>query len=237
MAYGNGNTPWGLRAWGSLSAAPFNASFFQIFPIASQYNAAVGGTNPNALANGIFSGDPVCMGADGTIKLAQASVEPAIATLGTNSAIMGVFVGCTYIDPNTSDTRYGAWINGTVVKVGTVARAMVLVDPNVIYDIQSNNAGGVPATSEFDNANWAYGAGNAQINQSGVTLGNQFAGSIVNSNNYPLKIWNYVQAGAQVSTSPYSQYVNSGWSIAYNNLLVSINTHALRAGTVGGTGA
>ena len=115
-------TPYGLKAVNHIGGTPYAGST-RLFPIASGY-----GTN-------IYNGSVVAIVAAGTIEI--------VTDLGNNAdqfpaGVIGVFVGCTYTDPNL----------GTVVfrnnfPTGTVAddiQAYVIDDPDVIFQAQADGA-------------------------------------------------------------------------------------------------
>tara|TARA_R100001480_G_scaffold18773_1_gene28267 strand:- start:1903 stop:2508 length:606 start_codon:yes stop_codon:yes gene_type:complete len=115
-------SPYGLKAVNHIGGTPYAGST-RLFPIASGY-----GTN-------IFNGSVVQIVAAGTIEI--------VTDLGNNAdqfpaGVIGVFVGCTYTDPNL----------GTVVfrnnyPTGTVAddiKAYVIDDPDVVFQAQADGA-------------------------------------------------------------------------------------------------
>jgi hypothetical protein len=115
-------SPYGLKAVNHIGGTPYAGST-RLLPIASGY-----GTN-------IFNGSVVQIVAAGTIEI--------VTDLGNNAdqfpaGVIGVFVGCTYTDPNL----------GTVVfrnnyPTGTVAddiKAYVIDDPDVIFQAQADGA-------------------------------------------------------------------------------------------------
>ena len=115
-------TPYGLKAVNHIGGTPYAGST-RLFPIASGY-----GTN-------IYNGSIVAIVAAGTLEI--------VTDLGNNAdpfpaGVIGVFVGCTYTDPNL----------GTVVfrqnfPTGTVAddiQAYVVDDPDVIFMAQADAA-------------------------------------------------------------------------------------------------
>ena len=115
-------TPYGLKAVNHIGGTTY-AGYTRLFPIASGY-----GTN-------IYNGSVVAIVAAGTIEI--------VTDLGNNAdqfpaGVIGVFVGCTYTDPNL----------GTVVfrnnfPTGTVAddiQAYVIDDPDVIFQAQADGA-------------------------------------------------------------------------------------------------
>ena len=115
-------SPYGLKAVNHIGGTPYAGST-RLLPIASGY-----GTN-------IYNGSIVAIVAAGTIEV--------VTDLGSAgdpfpAGVIGVFVGCTYTDPNL----------GTVVfrqnfPTGTVAddiQAYVIDDPDVIFQAQADGA-------------------------------------------------------------------------------------------------
>lgn len=115
-------SPYGLKAVNHIGGTPY-AGATRLLPIASGY-----GTN-------IYNGSVVAIVAAGTIEI--------VTDLGNNAdqfpdGVIGVFVGCTYTDPNL----------GTVVfrqnfPTGTVAddiQAYIVDDPEVIFMAQADGA-------------------------------------------------------------------------------------------------
>jgi hypothetical protein len=115
-------SPYGLKAVNHIGGTPYAGST-RLLPIASGY-----GTN-------IYNGSVVAIVAAGTIEI--------VTNLGNNAdqfpnGVIGVFVGCTYTDPNL----------GTVVfrqnfPTGTVAddiQAYIVDDPDVVFQAQADGA-------------------------------------------------------------------------------------------------
>jgi hypothetical protein len=108
--------PFGMRPVGLIGGQPYAGSTRQI-SIASTYN-----TN-------IFSGDVVKLVAGGTVEL-----DTGTATLTP----VGVFMGCTYTDPNLGYKVHSQyWPANTVA---TDAMAYVVDDPDALFLIQSDEA-------------------------------------------------------------------------------------------------
>lgn len=240
----------GFRGWGSLAAAEYNANLFVILAIASGYTAT--GTTGNA--TGIASGDPVCAGADGTIKLATAATGTGSTwALGTNGTPLGTFINAAWEDAATGDTVSGGWVNGTVPAGGRIGRALVMIDPNVVYALQADTANsGLTQANAFDNANWSYSPGtffqSNSISNCGLSVSSLADQATTSVNLAPLKVWNYESSAAQavsgVNNSTWGNFLyqaattgNSWNNVSNPSLLVTYNNHYLRAGTVGGTGA
>ena len=112
--------PHGFKPLNLVGGQPFAGSTRQI-KIASGYN-----TN-------IFNGSIVSVVAAGTIEL--------VTTNGDNSTpfpagTVGVFVGCTYTDPSTSQITFNQyWPAGTVA---ADAKAYVVDDPDVLLQVQAD---------------------------------------------------------------------------------------------------
>ena len=112
--------PYGLKPVNLIGGQPYAGSTRQI-KIASGYN-----TN-------IFNGSIVSVVAAGTIEL--------VTTNGDNSTpfpagTVGVFVGCTYTDPSTSQITFNQyWPAGTVA---ADAKAYVVDDPDVLLQVQAD---------------------------------------------------------------------------------------------------
>ena len=115
-------TPYGLKAVNHLGGTPY-AGATRLLPIASAY-----GTN-------IYNGSVVTIVAAGTIEI--------VTDLGNNAdafpnGVIGVFVGCTYTDPNLGTVVFrNNWPTGTVA---SDALAYIVDDPDVIFQAQADGA-------------------------------------------------------------------------------------------------
>ena len=115
-------TPYGLRAVNHLGGTPY-AGATRLLPIASAY-----GTN-------IYNGSVVAIVAAGTVEI--------VTDLGNNAdvfpaGVIGVFVGCTYTDPNLGTVVFRQnWPTGTVA---ADALAYIVDDPDVIFQAQADGA-------------------------------------------------------------------------------------------------
>jgi len=113
--------PYGLKAVNLVGGQPYAGSTRQI-KIASGYAA------------NIYNGSVVSVVAAGTVEIVSevgsaADVFPA----GT----VGVFVGCSYTDPNTKQKLFSQyWPTGTVA---SDAVAYVIDDPDVVFQIQADD--------------------------------------------------------------------------------------------------
>lgn len=153
------HAPFGLRPvrknGGGLSDFALNS-----YAIASGY------------ATNICYGDPVIPLADGTIGIGVAG-----------SPALGVFMGCKYELATAESTgvtqRHSRmWPASTTVKTGTVVEAMILDDPNMVFEIQEAAANGTDAGTALAladrnlNANFAIGTPDTVLGNSGAVLNN-----------------------------------------------------------------
>jgi len=86
----------------------------------------------NAYAANIFYGQPVSINSSGVV-VADTGTSNVAAT-----GVVGVFVGCTYTDPNLKYKIFKQyWPTGTVA---TDAYAYVVDDPDVVMQVQADDA-------------------------------------------------------------------------------------------------
>ena len=115
-------SPYGLKAVNHVGGTPYAGST-RLLPIASGY-----GTN-------IYNGSVVSIVAAGTVEI--------VTDLGNNAdafpaGVVGVFVGCTYTDPNLGTVVFRQnWPTGTVADD---AQAYIVDDPDVIFMAQADGA-------------------------------------------------------------------------------------------------
>jgi hypothetical protein len=111
--------PYGLRPVNLIGGQPYAGST-RMFKIA------------NAYSENIFYGQPVALNSSGVI----------VRENGTNNitatGVVGIFMGCTYTDPNLRIKVFRqAWPTGTVA---TDAEAYVVDDPDVVMQVQASGA-------------------------------------------------------------------------------------------------
>lgn len=161
--------PYGFRPVGYLSGRGYNASFRQI-KIAS---GAVGN---------IFNGDLVKMDSTGTI------LKEGITTAVTSNAALGVFVGCTYTDPNLNyKVHRNYWPTGTVA---SDAYGYVVDDPYAVFQIQAS--GTLAQTALGNNIGLVNTAGSTQNGRSRVAADHT---TVNTTNTLPFKIIGFVEGG------------------------------------------
>mgnify|MGYP001119455921 FL=1 len=115
-------SPYGLKAVNHIGGTPYAGST-RLLPIASGY------------ATNIYNGSVVAIVAAGTVEI--------VTDLGNNAdafpaGVIGVFVGCTYTDPNLGTVVFRQnWPTGTVADD---AQAYIVDDPDVIFMAQADGA-------------------------------------------------------------------------------------------------
>jgi len=116
-------SPYGLKAVNHIGGTPYAGST-RLLPIASGY------------ATNIYNGSVVLIdGTAGTVQI--------VTDLGNNAdafpaGVIGVFVGCTYTDPNLGTVVFrNNWPTGTVA---SDAQAYIVDDPDVIFMAQADGA-------------------------------------------------------------------------------------------------
>ena len=119
MAYPTIDKPYGLKPINLYGGTPFAGATRQ-YRIASGYNTA------------IFNGDVVEMIDNGTII--KSAVTSARATV-TTSQIMGVFMGCSYVNAQGQTIFAQYFPANTAAPTGTVITAYVVNDPNTLFKV------------------------------------------------------------------------------------------------------
>ena len=115
-------TPYGLKAVNHIGGTPYAGST-RLLPIASGY-----GTN-------IYNGSVIAIVGAGTVEI--------VTDVGNNAdqfpvGVIGVFVGCTYTDPNLGTVVFrNNWPTGTVADD---AQAYIIDDPDVVFMAQADGA-------------------------------------------------------------------------------------------------
>ena len=137
-------SPYGLKAVNELGGLPYAGSTRTYL------------IDPAGTASNIYNGSPVYVNADGYLAVATATGADATTNgfpVGTaNTGIVGVFVGCQYINAQ------GQIIYAQYYPTGTtgVVNAYVVDDPNVIFQVQS--AGSVTQAAVGANLFFSTGA-------------------------------------------------------------------------------
>ena len=114
--------PYGLKPLNLIGGQPYAGSTRQI-KIASGY-----GTN-------IYNGSIVAIVAGGTIEIVTTNGDNST---GFPAGTIGVFVGCSYTDPNSSQKVFRQnWPTGTVA---SDAMAYIVDDPDCLFQVQADGA-------------------------------------------------------------------------------------------------
>ena len=146
-------TPRGLVPVQLLGGTPFAGSVRQI-PIKASY-----GTK-------IYNGDVVGIGTGGN---AGHIVKD---TVGSEINPIGVFLGCSYTDPNSSQPTHNNMYPGSISS--TDIMAVVSCDPNCLYEVQATgslgwaNFGQTIDLATGTTGNDTTGNSNAKVDHSGV---------------------------------------------------------------------
>lgn len=117
MAFPTVNAPYGLKPINLYGGTPFAGATRQ-YRIASAYNTS------------IFYGDPIEMINDGTII--KSAITTARATV-TTSQIIGVFLGCSYVNSQGQVIFAQYFPANTAAPTGTYITAYVSNDPDTLF--------------------------------------------------------------------------------------------------------
>ena len=92
-----------------------------------------GRTNDYLIASGhaenTFTGDAVASNGNGGIRLATAA-----------DAILGIFGGVDFIDPNGETRMQAYWTSGQTILAGSIATARVMDDPDALFKVQTTGS-------------------------------------------------------------------------------------------------
>lgn len=140
------------------------------YPVLSGYGTA------------IFQGDVVRIGAAGDTTSEGYLVKETGTS--TTSKPIGVFMGVSYTDPNTLTKVFKNYLPASVV--ASDIKAMVVDDPDVIYEVQASGAVAQAAIGE--NCALVQGSGSTLTGMSGVTANATHA----TTDTLPLRIVGFV---------------------------------------------
>jgi len=194
MAYPTVSAPYGLKPVNRIDGTSY-AGATRLMSIASGYAA------------NLFFGDMVTLVTGGT-------VEKFTGT--TSGSMLGVFVGCEYTDPSTSQPRWSQyWPTGTVA---SDAVAYVVDDPMALFQVVVTDSSSVVSVAAIT----ARGANMSVIQGTGSTLsGNSavsvLAGSEATTATLPIRVIDVVPATKTTS--------------GYPEILVKLNTHQYNSTT------
>jgi hypothetical protein len=111
----------------------------------------------------ISEGMPVILNTNGTITAGTAAAD-----------LLGVFMGCEYIDATGKPNVSNFWPAGQTVLAGTTPVAWVNDDPNTVYEVQAD--GSIAQTAIGDQADVTNVAANAN-GRSQATLASALSGA------------------------------------------------------------
>jgi len=181
--------PYGARPIGTLSASGSFTSKTRHLPIITTY-----GTQ-------ISNGDFVKVAADGTI---------AKDTGTTALTAVGIFLGCSYTDPTTSQKTFSNYWPAS--NAATDAMAYVLDDPFVVFQMQSDEA--LNTTDRGLNASVVVTAGSTTIGKSKNALDGSTPAT---TNTLPLRIIDFVDGPSSLPPK------GTTASDAYPDVIVKFN--------------
>lgn len=158
-------TPYGAEPVGTLSGSGSTNHKVRHYKIASGY------------ATAIYYGDFVKAVNDGTV---------AKDTGTTTLTPIGIFLGCSYTDPNTSQITFSQrWPASTSASDAT---AYVADDPNLLFMMQGDDT--LAQTTLFNNAAVVQTAGNATFGKSRNALD---ASTVATTATLPVRIVEFVE--------------------------------------------
>ena len=159
-------TPMGAEPTDTLSASGSFTGKVRHIKIASAYDTA------------IFYGDFVKVVSSGTI-------ERSAVTTAVVAGTLGIFVGCSYTDPSTSQLTFNQQFPADTSASDIMA--YVVDDPKLIFRMQGDEA--IAQTGLGNNVSAVNTAGSTSIGRSKNALD---GGSVATTNTLPLRILEFV---------------------------------------------
>lgn len=160
-------TPNGAEPVNTLSASGSYSGKVRHIKIASGY------------ATAIFYGDFVKLVAAGTL-------EKAAVTTSVVAGTVGIFVGCSYTDPSTSQLTFNQQFPASTAASDIMA--YVVDDPKLVFKMQADEA--IAQTGLGNNVSAVSTAGSTSIGRSKNALD---GGSIATTNTLPLRVLEFVE--------------------------------------------
>lgn len=160
-------TPNGAEPVNTLSASGSYSGKVRHMKVASAYGTA------------IFYGDFVKLVAAGT-------VEKAAVTTAVVAGTVGIFVGCSYTDPSTSQLTFNQQYPASTTASDIMA--YVVDDPKLVFKMQGDEA--IAQTGLGNNISAVNTAGSTAIGRSKNALD---GGSIATTNSLPLRVLEFVE--------------------------------------------
>jgi len=159
-------TPTGAEPVNTLSASGSYSGKVRHIKIASAYDTA------------IFYGDFVKLVAAGTL-------EKAAVTTAVVAGTVGIFVGCSYTDPSSSQLTFNQTFPADTAASDIMA--YVVDDPKLVFKMQGDEA--IAQTGLGNNISAVNTAGSTTIGRSKNALD---GGSIATTNSLPLRVLEFV---------------------------------------------
>jgi len=207
MAYPTVDAPYGLVPVNLIGGQPYAGSTRQM-KIASGY------------ATDIFNGDVVIRAADGTIQK-----ETGTATV-TATGVIGVFVGCTYTDPNTEQKVFKQYYPASTVASDIMA--YVVDDPDACFKVAVVSSGttiaGTGYTSIGSNAALVQNSGSTTTGNSKVAIN-----GIATTLSLPMRIVDVVEETTDASGN-YTEVIVK-WNAPHEDSNVATGGHAYMVAT------
>ncbi len=160
-------TPNGAEPINTLSASGSYTGKVRHIKIASGY------------ATGIFYGDFVKLVAAGTL-------EKAAVTTSVVAGTVGIFVGCSYTDPSTSQLTFNQQFPASTAASDIMG--YVVDDPKLVFKMQADEA--IAQTGLGNNVSAVSTAGSTTIGRSKNALD---GGSVATTNTLPLRVLEFVE--------------------------------------------
>ena len=160
-------TPNGAEPVNTLSASGSYSGKVRHIKIASGY------------ATAIFYGDFVKLVAAGTAEKAAVATSVVAGTVG-------IFVGCSYTDPSTSQLTFNQQFPASTAASDIMA--YVVDDPKLVFKMQADEA--IAQTGLGNNVSAVSTAGSTTIGRSKNALD---GGSVATTNTLPLRVLEFVE--------------------------------------------
>jgi|TARA_R100001082_G_scaffold75846_2_gene43963 hypothetical protein len=187
-------TPYGARPVGTLSASGSFTAKVRHYQIASAYGTS------------IFFGDFVKLVTAGTIE----------KDTGTTACTpIGIFMGCSYTDPNTNQKTFSQMWTASVA--ASDAYGYVIDDPNVIFEMQAD--GSAAQATLGSNCAVVQTAGSTTIGTSKNAV--DISTSAATTATLPVRIVDVVQTPS------------NAWADSYTDLVVKFNAGHMLSNTTG----
>ena len=187
-------TPYGARPVGTLSASGSFTAKVRHYQIASAYGTS------------IFFGDFVKLVTAGTVE----------KDTGTTACTpIGIFMGCSYTDPNTNQKTFSQMWTASVA--ASDAYGYVIDDPNVIFEMQAD--GSAAQATLGSNCAVVQTAGSTTIGTSKNAV--DISTSAATTATLPIRIVDVVQTPS------------NAWADSYTDLVVKFNAGHMLSNTTG----